>query len=220
MFRLRPRRPPSGFIAPCLPSRADKPLVGPDWIHEIKHDGYRLMARRDAAGLRLLSRNGIDLSDRFPLIAAAVTRLPVRSCLIDGEAVVCDRDGLAVFDALRFRHGPAHLVAFDLIELDGRDLRHEPLEVRKRALTRLIGAGTPGLALTRSVGQCAITSGDDGVGGANGDDRAGRANGVAHTHSDASVGRPRSHARRAPDEPPPRSYARRAPDEPPQSHAR
>jgi len=68
----RTRLPSSGFIEPCLPSPADRPPSGPDWIHEIKHDGYRLMARRNAAGVRLLTRNGRDWSSRFPLIVAAV----------------------------------------------------------------------------------------------------------------------------------------------------
>jgi ATP-dependent DNA ligase len=54
-------RPLAGFIEPCLPHRADKPPAGPDWIHEIKHDGFRIMARLDAAGVRLLTRNGHDL---------------------------------------------------------------------------------------------------------------------------------------------------------------
>jgi ATP-dependent DNA ligase len=69
---LRTRLPPSGFIEPCLPSPAEHPPSGPGWIHEIKHDGFRLMARRDAAGVRLLTRNGHDWSSRFPLIVAAV----------------------------------------------------------------------------------------------------------------------------------------------------
>src|SRR5262245_14376429 len=92
---------PPGFIEPCLPSPADRPPSGPDWIHEIKHDGYRLMARRDSAGIRLLTRNGHDWSPRYPLILEAVNRLKVRSCLIDGEAVACDENGLAVFQRLR-----------------------------------------------------------------------------------------------------------------------
>ena len=79
---------PSGFIEPCLPSPADRPPSGPDWIHEIKRDGYRLMARRDLIGIRLLTRNGHDWAPRYPLIVEAVDRLKVRSCLIDGEAVV------------------------------------------------------------------------------------------------------------------------------------
>lgn len=57
---------PSGFIEPCLPSRADRPPSGLGWIHEIKHDGFRLMVRRDPAGVRLLTRNGIDWTERFP----------------------------------------------------------------------------------------------------------------------------------------------------------
>src|SRR5213078_788774 len=86
---------PPGFIEPCLPSPADRPPSGSDWIHEIKHDGYRLMARRDPISIRLLTRNGHDWSPRYPLIVEAVNALKVRSCLIDGEAVICDKNGLA-----------------------------------------------------------------------------------------------------------------------------
>jgi bifunctional non-homologous end joining protein LigD len=96
---------PSGFIEPCLPSPADRPPSGPDWIHEIKHDGYRLMARQDPIGFRLLTRNGHDWAPRYPLIVAAVDRLKVRSCPIDGEAVACDENGLAVFEGGRGRLG-------------------------------------------------------------------------------------------------------------------
>jgi bifunctional non-homologous end joining protein LigD len=92
----RTRLPPSGFIEPCLPSSAERPPSGPGWIHEIKHDGYRLMARRDPIGIRLLTRSGRDWTPRYPLIVEAVDRLKVRSCLIDGEAVACDENGLAV----------------------------------------------------------------------------------------------------------------------------
>jgi ATP-dependent DNA ligase len=89
-----------------------------DWIHEIKHDGFRIMARRDGAGVRSSSRNGHDFTRRFSLAAAAVEALPSRSFLIDGEAIVTNGDGLAVFDLIRHqRHGAdAVLVAFDLIE--------------------------------------------------------------------------------------------------------
>ena len=70
-----------GAIGPCLPSPAKRPPTGPNWIHEIKHDGFRLLARRDN-GVRLLSRNGNDLRRRFPFVAMAVAPLPARSCLI------------------------------------------------------------------------------------------------------------------------------------------
>ena len=133
---LRTHRTPTGFIGPCLPTPAERPPSGPGWIHEIKHDGFRLMARRDAAGVRLLTRNGHDWADRYPLIAEAASALGVRSCLIDGEAVACDGDGMPVFDRLRYRRADktVFLYAFDLIELNGRDLRREPIEVRKRQL--------------------------------------------------------------------------------------
>src|SRR3954469_1405691 len=84
----------ASFIEPCLPSPADKPPAGANWIHEIKHDGYRLMARRDPVGIRLLTRNGNDCTQRYPLVAEAVNHLKVRSCLIDGEVVCCDERGV------------------------------------------------------------------------------------------------------------------------------
>jgi bifunctional non-homologous end joining protein LigD len=149
MLRLRPAGP-VGFIEPCRPTTALKPPVGPGWIHEIKHAGYRMMARRDDSGIRILTRNGNDWSDRLPSVVAAVASLKAKSCLIDGEAVVCDQQGLAVFKLLRsggrVKHD-AHLIAFDLIELDGQDLRREPIEVRKLELVRLLRYASAGVQL-------------------------------------------------------------------------
>ena len=77
-------------------------------VHEIMHDGFRIMARRDGAGVRLITRHGNDFTNRFPIIVAAVVALPARSLLIDGEAIVTNGDGLAVFDLIRHkRHGDA-----------------------------------------------------------------------------------------------------------------
>jgi ATP-dependent DNA ligase len=138
---LRERtRPGLGIIEPCLPSPAKAPPSGPNWIHEIKHDGFRIMARRDGARVRLITRHGNDFTSRFPFIAMAVSKLPVRSCLIDGEAIVCDANGLAVFELIR-RHGAlasADHCAFDLLQLDGRDLRGEAIEKRKELLAELL----------------------------------------------------------------------------------
>jgi bifunctional non-homologous end joining protein LigD len=122
------------------PSPAKVPPSGPGWLHEIKHDGFRILARRDSAGVRLITRAGNDFSGRFPFIATAVSKLPVRSRLIDGEAIVCDENGLAVFNLLR-RHGAlasAVHCAFDLLEFEGRDLRREPIEKRKALLAKLL----------------------------------------------------------------------------------
>jgi ATP-dependent DNA ligase len=75
----------------------------PLWLHEIKHDGFRMLVRRDAAGVRLFTRNGHDWTARFPLIARAALSLRAVSCLISGVAVACDDDGLPVLDRLRYR---------------------------------------------------------------------------------------------------------------------
>jgi len=99
---LRERtRPGLGIVEPCLPSPAKAPPSGPGWLHEIKHDGFRILARRGPAGVRLITRDGNDFTHRFPFIEMAVSKLPVRSCLIDGEAIVYDENGLAVFDLIR-----------------------------------------------------------------------------------------------------------------------
>jgi ATP-dependent DNA ligase len=140
----------ASFIEPCLPSPADNPPSGSNWIHEIKHDGFRLRARRDPVGIRLITRRGNDWTTRYPLVAEAVNHLKVRSCLIDGEVVACDENGLAVFDLLR--HGTrrktyATLIAFDLLEVDGVDLSRKPIEERKRRLAQLLRNSEPGLQL-------------------------------------------------------------------------
>jgi bifunctional non-homologous end joining protein LigD len=114
----------SGFIAPCIPTRAPKPPAGPEWVHEIKHDGYRLQVRRVGDQVRLFTRRGYDWSGRYPAIAVTATLLRAKSFTLDGEAVVCGPDGVAVFDALH-RRGTvteAMLYAFDLLELDGTRL--------------------------------------------------------------------------------------------------
>ena len=92
---------PYKAIQPCLPKPAKEPPAGPDWIHEIKHDGFRILARRDGNSVRLYTRNGYNFADRFPRIVEAVKTLSVQSCFIDGEAIVVDANGLAVFELLR-----------------------------------------------------------------------------------------------------------------------
>src|SRR6476659_10240181 len=150
----RTRAAPAGFIEPCLPSPADKPPSGASWMHEIKHDGYRLMARRDSVGIRLLTRNGHDWANRYPLIVEAVNHLRVRSVLIDGEVVCCDERGLATFQLLRHRQNEPQpfLYAFDLLELDGTDMCREPIEVRKATLASILAQEPPRRAPERTPG--------------------------------------------------------------------
>jgi bifunctional non-homologous end joining protein LigD len=139
--------PRLGIIEPCLPSLAKAPPRGPGWLHEIKHGGFRILARRDGAGVRLITRAGNDFAFRCPVAPAAVAALPPHSFLIDGEMIVTDETGLAVFDLIRRRRHEhqAVFVAFDLLELEGKDLRRLPIEDRKRMLSKLVRGPRPGL---------------------------------------------------------------------------
>ncbi len=147
--RLRADRSLPRRFEPCLPRLAKEPPAGPGWIHEIKHDGFRIIAHRDNADVRLITRNGYDFSERFPLIVMAIANLSVRSCVIDGEAIACNENGLSVFEMIRWRqHDHAvTLCAFDLLELDGEDLRKRPIEERKWTLAALHRQSHDGLAI-------------------------------------------------------------------------
>ncbi len=148
---IRRRLSRKSSFEPCLPRPAKAPPTGAGWIHEIKHDGFRIIGWREGSKFRLITRNGRDFSNRFPLVALALNSLSVRSCIIDGEAIARDDDGLSVFDLLRYRRND-HLVslcAFDLLELNGQDMRNEPIEIRKSVLKKLLRHSRPGLAYNR-----------------------------------------------------------------------
>jgi bifunctional non-homologous end joining protein LigD len=144
---MLPRSLPAGFIAPCLPTKTDKLPSGSEWLHEIKHDGFRVIARKDGAQVRLYSRPGNDLTYRFPLIVETLVRLRSRSCIIDGEAVACDDNGVTSFNRVRYRRHDESifLYAFDLIELNGDDLRRDPLEGRKATLEMMLAKAGRGI---------------------------------------------------------------------------
>ena len=149
--RGRVRADRSIQFEPCLPRLAKQPPAGPGWIHEVKHDGFRIIAQRQADSVRLITRNGHDFSGRFPLIVAAIAALPAQSCVLDGEAIACDAKGLSVFEMISWRQhdGAASLCAFDLLQLDGEDLRRKPIEVRKATLKGLLRRPRPGIAFNR-----------------------------------------------------------------------
>jgi bifunctional non-homologous end joining protein LigD len=162
---------PAGFVRPCLPTLAQRPPAGRDWLHETKYDGMRLIARKDHTGVRLYSRSGRGVTRRFPLIVEAISRLTVRSCILDGEAVAF-HDGDASRELLQQGDGDHHafLFAFDLIELDGDDLRREPLEERRQSLEQLLGRAEIGVQLSEygegdgdMVFDDACTSGAEGI---------------------------------------------------------
>jgi bifunctional non-homologous end joining protein LigD len=148
-----------GFVEPCIPTVAAKPPVGPDWVHEIKHDGYRLVVRRDGSAVRLFTRRGYDWTDRYPAIASAAAKLRAKSFTMDGEAVVVGADGVAVFEALHRRHkaSDAILYAFDLLELDGEDLRPLPLSARKAKLAKLLARKPAGIVFNEHTDEDGAT---------------------------------------------------------------
>jgi len=135
---------------PCIPTRGTKVPAGPDWIHEIKHDGYRLIVVRDGARVRLLTRGGYDWSDRYPLIVEAALRNRSTSFVIDGEAVLLGVDGISDFNGLHSRKhdDEVQLYAFDILALDGEDLRKLPLHLRKNNLARLLARRPEGIFLS------------------------------------------------------------------------
>lgn len=123
---------------------------GADWIHEIKHDGYRLIVQRDGKRVRLFTRNGHDWSDRFPLIIEAALRNRISSFVIDGEAVLLDVDGRSDFNGLHSRkhNDEVQFYAFDVLMMQGEDLRQLPLHLRKNNLARLLARRIDGIFLS------------------------------------------------------------------------
>jgi bifunctional non-homologous end joining protein LigD len=137
------------FVPPSLATLRSTAPSGEGWVHEIKFDGYRIQARLDRGKVRLLTRKGLDWTQKFPNIAAAVAKLPARTALLDGEVVVEDENGISSFSALqaalKARERDRFIYhVFDLLYLDGRDLTKLPLAERKAALARLVGQSRRG----------------------------------------------------------------------------
>jgi bifunctional non-homologous end joining protein LigD len=120
------------------------------WVHEIKHDGYRLMVRRDGLRVRCFTRNGHDWSHRFPLISAAALRNRCSSFVLDGEAVLLGVDGRSDFNGLHSREhdDEVQFYAFDCLVSDGEDVRKLPLSLRKTNLSRLLARRVDGIFLS------------------------------------------------------------------------
>ena len=149
MSRTKSERPPGAsyampeFVAPCLAELGPSVPTGTEWVHEVKFDGYRLQARIDHGSVRLLTRTGLDWTERFGTLGKSLLSPNVRSALVDGEAIVEDDHGassfVALVDALKSSATSRIVfVAFDLLHLDGRDLTQLPLGERKLALERLL----------------------------------------------------------------------------------
>ena len=153
MARGRKWQPTYGpAFEPCIPTKAAKAPDHPEWIHQIKHDGYRLIVQRDGKRVRLFTRNGHDWSDRSPLITEAALRNRNSSFVIDGEAVLLGVDGRSDFNGLHSRRHDLEVqfYVFDILVSDGEDLRHLPRSMRKVNPSRLLARRVDGIFLSDS----------------------------------------------------------------------
>ena len=137
---------PPDILEVELATLVDAPPEGEDWVHEIKLDGYRIVARYERGEVRLFTRRGNDWTARAPSVAASVSKLAVDSAVLDGEIVSLQKSGVSSFQALQNalsegRSGQLVYFVFDLMFLDGEDLRGRPLLERKELLAALLARG-------------------------------------------------------------------------------
>src|SRR5260370_18730785 len=131
------------WIKPQLTQLVDQAPDGPDWLHEIKFDGYRIHARLDRGAVRLLTRTGLDWTRKYPAIAQAVASLGARQAYLDGKLCGVRADGVTSFSMIQAASDSGHAAAlvfflFDLLYLDGEDLCARPLIERKERLAPLV----------------------------------------------------------------------------------
>lgn len=133
------------FIPPLMPTLVEKPPEGDDWIHEVKFDGYRSQIIIDGAAVRFFTRRGLDWSAKYRDLVDAARELNVRNAIIDGEIIVTNEAGLSDFGALRKaitrRQHDLYFVAFDLMHLNGHDLRDMTLKDRREILVQMVSTG-------------------------------------------------------------------------------
>jgi hypothetical protein len=143
-------QPPAGFVTPCAPMLADRPPAGQSWVHEIKFDGWRMIARKAGTDVRLWTCRGRDVTAQFSQIAGALAILPIDNVILDGDAVCMAASGSCLFHGLGSAAGAASAcsAAFDLIALEGADLRRAPLEERRMKLSDLLMGATEALVLS------------------------------------------------------------------------
>jgi bifunctional non-homologous end joining protein LigD len=148
-----------GWIKPQLSRLVDRAPDGPDWLHEIKFDGYRMHARLDRGAVRLLTRTGLDWTHKYPAIAAAVSALPARQAHLDGELCGVRPDGTTSFSLIQNASDTGNSTAlvfflFDLLHLDGEAIAPMPVTERKERLRALLSsAGSPLLFSDHQIGR-------------------------------------------------------------------
>ncbi|MDW9792141.1 ATP-dependent DNA ligase [Sinorhizobium meliloti] len=157
---IAPIDPMPARVDPCLATLVDKPPKGSDWAYELKWDGYRIAVHIELGRVRILTRGGYNWTERFPTIVDDARRLAVKTAILDGEAVVLDEKGRSDFGMLQralgrlpsaVEAGAIVFYAFDLLYLDGRDLRRLPLRERRRLLEPLVADREGAVRLSEEV---------------------------------------------------------------------
>src|SRR6187401_3082145 len=147
------------FISPQLATAVDQPPPRAGWIHEVKPDGYRTLLIIERRKARAFTRNGFDWTERYSGITKAAAKLDCRSAIIDGEVIVQDERGISDFEALKsaIRWRPQKLIfcAFDLLHLNGKDLRDQPLQARRATLKELVPTEHPFMFSEEFIGDAA-----------------------------------------------------------------
>jgi bifunctional non-homologous end joining protein LigD len=138
-------------FSPLPLRRLREPFDDPEWFYELKYDGFRALAYLAPAGAQLVSRNGNHFSRFAPLAAALQETLRVRSTVLDGEVVCLDKEGRPQFNELLFGRGVPVFVAFDVLEVNGRDVRGEVLTARKARLRRMLGGASGAVLYAQHV---------------------------------------------------------------------
>ncbi|HUF16607.1 MAG TPA: DNA ligase, partial [Thermoanaerobaculia bacterium] len=150
---IDPEKLVRGFCPPMLAVLVDG--IPPDetnWVYELKYDGFRAIAASSVGRVAVISRNGIDLADRFPTVAASVSRLRGHQAVLDGEIVAVGKDGVPRFELLQRGQGTrTSYIVFDLLWLDGVDLREQPIEKRRELLEKLLRRPPEGIELAGRI---------------------------------------------------------------------
>ena len=140
-------------VQPMLATLVSEPFDKPGWVYEEKYDGDRILAYKEEDRVRLLSRNGKDRTDSFPRIAAAIRALQPVTLLLDGEVVVFDRKGVSRFQLLQQSKGEPVYAVFDCLFHEGKDLRREPLSMRRAVMEKSIGVEQTAAAIPPACNQ-------------------------------------------------------------------
>jgi bifunctional non-homologous end joining protein LigD len=154
----KPKKLPVQFIEPMKARLAESPPHGDDWIYEIKFDGFRALAFKNGGDVRLLSRNEKDFGEKFPDIVGAIASLKIDDAILDGEIVALDKNGISSFQLLQAyelgeKRQPLFYYVFDLLRLDGKDLKAQPLVERKAQLEKILKKNSGIVRLSASFGE-------------------------------------------------------------------